>query len=40
MALLSRSYAHDELGMATMRMRLRVPGETVAPHEAVYKVCA
>lgn len=32
------SYAHDELGMATMRMRLRQPGEAVAPHEAVYKV--
>lgn len=32
-------YAHDELGMATMRMRLRLPGEAVAPHEAVYKVC-
>lgn len=32
------SYAHDELAMATMRMRLRLPNEVVAPHEAVYKV--
>ncbi|GBF99704.1 hypothetical protein Rsub_12416 [Raphidocelis subcapitata] len=31
-------YAHDELAMATMRMRLRLPGESVAPHEAVYKL--
>ena len=35
-----RSYAHDELAMSMMRMRLRLPGEVVAPHEAVYKVGA
>jgi hypothetical protein len=35
---LLHSYAHDELDMATLRMRLRLPGETVAPHEAIYKV--
>jgi hypothetical protein len=26
--------------MATLRMRLRLPGESVAAHEAIYKVRA
>ncbi|KAG2482055.1 hypothetical protein HYH03_018991 [Edaphochlamys debaryana] len=31
-------YAHDELGMATARMRLALPGEPIAPHECNLKL--
>lgn len=31
-------YALDELAMAALRMRIRVPGEAVKPHEAHFKL--
>ena len=31
-------YALDELAMAALRMRIRVPGEGVKPHEAHFKL--
>ncbi len=31
-------YAHDEIDMATARIRLRLPGEWVAPKEENFKV--
>lgn len=31
-------YAADELAMARMRLRVRLPGEAVRPHEAHFKL--
>lgn len=31
-------YAADELAMARMRLRVRLPGESVRPHEAHFKL--
>ena len=31
-------YARDELEMSTLRLRLRLPGETVKPHEVNFKL--
>ena len=31
-------YAADELAMARMRLRVRLPGEFVRPHEANFKL--
>ena len=31
-------YALDELAMAALRMRIRMPGEAVKPHEAHFKL--
>eukprot|EP00798_Chlamydomonas_sp_ICE-L_P018133 gene18133-24573_t len=40
LSLVQRSYlyAHDELDMAVMRMRLRVEGEVILTHEVIYKL--
>ena len=33
-----RSYAHDELGMAAMRLQVRAPGEAVSEEEERYRL--